>query len=101
MWEWDLSVPLERSCAKDCSDNSLPSAENCNMSRWELGTQNYEARCALPKCPVVTEAIFQNSSRTKKLMICLTVLEPERCEVIDCQALAGVAAVQDPDAFSW
>eukprot|EP00435_Cladocopium_sp_Y103_P013254 s2287_g3.t1 len=27
----------------DCSDNSLPSIENGNMSRWELGTQNYEA----------------------------------------------------------
>ena len=28
---------------EDCSDNALPSAENGNMSRWELGTQNYEA----------------------------------------------------------
>ncbi|CAK9106091.1 Probable cysteine desulfurase [Durusdinium trenchii] len=34
------SLPADR---LDCSDNSLPSIENGNMSRWELGTQNYEA----------------------------------------------------------
>ena len=32
--------------SEDCSDNSLPSIENGNMSRWELGTQNYEAGAA-------------------------------------------------------
>ena len=29
--------------AKDCSGDSLPSMANGNMSRWEVGTQNYEA----------------------------------------------------------
>ena len=27
----------------DLSDDGLPSADNCGMSRWELGTQNHEA----------------------------------------------------------
>jgi cysteine desulfurase family protein (TIGR01976 family) len=27
----------------DCSDDTLPSEANCDMSRWEVGTQNYEA----------------------------------------------------------
>eukprot|EP00928_Gymnodinium_smaydae_P095613 TRINITY_DN8258_c0_g1_i1.p1 TRINITY_DN8258_c0_g1~~TRINITY_DN8258_c0_g1_i1.p1 ORF type:complete len:740 (-),score=157.21 TRINITY_DN8258_c0_g1_i1:271-2490(-) len=34
------SLPAER---LDCSDDGLPLPENGNMSRWELGTQNYEA----------------------------------------------------------
>eukprot|EP00930_Biecheleria_cincta_P039847 TRINITY_DN27349_c0_g1_i1.p1 TRINITY_DN27349_c0_g1~~TRINITY_DN27349_c0_g1_i1.p1 ORF type:complete len:736 (-),score=116.25 TRINITY_DN27349_c0_g1_i1:466-2673(-) len=36
---------LERLPAQrlDCSDDTLPSEANCDMSRWELGTQNYEA----------------------------------------------------------
>ena len=28
---------------QDCSDDSLPSMANGHMSRWEVGTQNYEA----------------------------------------------------------
>ncbi|CAE7812702.1 csd [Symbiodinium sp. CCMP2592] len=34
------SLPADR---LDCSDDSLPSMVNGNMSRWEVGTQNYEA----------------------------------------------------------
>ncbi|OLQ02112.1 putative cysteine desulfurase [Symbiodinium microadriaticum] len=34
------SLPADR---LDCSDDSLPSMANGHMSRWEVGTQNYEA----------------------------------------------------------
>ena len=33
-----------------CSDNNLPSEANCHMSRWELGTQNFEAIAGVEAC---------------------------------------------------
>jgi len=33
-----------------CSDDNLPSDANCHMSRWELGTQNFEAIAGVEAC---------------------------------------------------
>ncbi|CAJ1328188.1 unnamed protein product [Effrenium voratum] len=65
------SLPADR---LDCSDNSLPSAENCNMSRWELGTQNYEALAGVAAAVEYLAAVgdrfggaVPGSSRTERL----------------------------------
>lgn len=91
------TLPVDRF---DCQDDRLPNEDNCFMSRWEVGTQNYEALAGvtaavdyLADLGVRFGGADAKADRCTRLEVAFRAISAHECE-LTTRFLEGVSALK-------